>query len=261
MRYDTDSVSHTNGNGPRGKRKVADDAATGLTAIVKGKGGDFRPWSQTAEITSLSSSGAGLFMPRACEAGRLVSLMLPMPESYRRYDHDKRLYRVWGLVQYCYEAGGDNTGFHVGVALVGRDAPPSYQDDPMTSYRVCGMRKNGLWKIAELDTAFKQRKSARYWNSIDVTIFQLDDDLNTKAGTVTTTENISETGAAVFADLRVAVGDRIKFQSSAPRFSSLSIVRDRRIGHDDRTRIHLEFVENPFPVLELEPLDRSDDRS
>jgi hypothetical protein len=183
--------------------------------------------------------------------------MLPLPLALRLYDHVKRLYRVWGLVQYCYEAGGDHSGFHVGVALIGRDAPSSYQEDPMTSYRVCGMRKSGLWKIEELNNSFKPRRSLRYWSSIDVTIFHLDDDLTPIAGVVTTTENISETGAAIFSNLDVAVGDRIRFQSTSPQFSSLSIVRDRRIGKDDRARIHLEFVGNTFPVLELDPSTES----
>lgn len=222
-----------------------------LTAVIKGKDEKFASWSESAEVTSLSSSGAGLFLPVACSVGRLVSLMLAMPPLLRRYDHDKKLYRVWGLVQYCYEAGGESSGFHVGVALIGKDAPESYSQDPMQSYRVCGTRKNGLWRIDELDTSFKQRASARYWNSIEGSIFLLDDEMHSKAQQDVVTENISETGAAVFSDLRVAVGDRIRFRTTAPSFSSLSVVRDRRIGIDDRMRIHLEFVENAFPILEL----------
>jgi hypothetical protein len=222
-----------------------------LTAVVKGKDEKFTSWSESSEVTSLSSSGAGLFIPVPCPVGRLVSLMLPMPADLRRYDLDKRLYRVWGLVQYCHEAVTGPAGYHVGVALIGKDAPDSYAKDPMQSYRICGMRKSGLWKIEELDTSFKQRVSARYWNTIEGTIVILDDTLRSKAQENVVTENISESGAAVFSELRVAVGDRIKFQTNSPSFSSLSVVRDRRIGADDRMRIHLEFVENQFPILEI----------
>jgi hypothetical protein len=224
-----------------------------FTVVLKGKSADYQPWSETADVTSLSSSGAGLFVPAACPVGRLVSLIMPMPVHLRRYDHDKRLYRSWGLVQYCYEAGGDDSaGFHVGVALIGKDVPPSYNRNPMQSYRVCGMDRNGLWKVEELEGSFRQRASVRYWNSIEVSIYQLDEEQHSIAAEKTVTENISESGALVFSDLRVAVGDRIKFQSTTPPFSSLSIVRHRRIGMDDRTRIHLEFVENSFPILEIE---------
>jgi hypothetical protein len=224
-----------------------------IAAVVKGKDESFKPWSESAQMTSLSSSGASFFIPVPCMPGRLLSLMMPMPAHLRRYDHDKRLYRVFGLIQYCYESSGDEAaGFHVGVALTGKDAPDSYTRDPMQSYRVCGMDRNGLWKVQELESSFKQRSSVRYWNSIEASLFQLDEDQRSIASEKSVTENVSLTGASVFSELRVAVGDRIKFQTSSPPFSSLSVVRHRRIGVDDRTRIHLEFVENAYPILDLE---------
>jgi hypothetical protein len=257
MRTNTETTLNENeiGTGePTDRRKVARTAnVPKISVVVKGKDEGLKPWSETAEVTSLSTSGAGLFMKAECPVGRLVALMMPMPLHLRRYDQDKRLYRVWGLVQYCYEAGGDEqAGFHAGVALIGKDAPSSYGRNPMTSYRVCGMDKNGLWKIEELETSFKQRASTRYWNSLDVSLYQLDDEQHSIAAENTVTENISETGALVFSELRVSVGDRIKLQSNSPPFSSLSIVRHRRLGADDRHRIHLEFVENNFPILEIE---------
>jgi len=224
-----------------------------LSAVIKGKDKDLKSWSETADVTSLSSSGAGFFLTMPCEVGCLVSLILPMPAGLRKYDHEKRLYRIWGLVQYCYEAGGDNsTGFHVGVALIGKNAPASNLLQPNQSYRVSGMDRNGLWKVEELERSFIKRSSTRYWNAIETSLYQLDDKLRHVSSEKTITENISETGASVFSDLRIAVGDRIKFISNSPPFSSLSIVHHRRIGIDDRTRIHLAFVENFFPILEIE---------
>jgi PilZ domain len=229
------------------------NAAPKLSVIIKGKDRNFRSWSETADATSLSSNGAGFFLSKECQVGGLVSLIMAMPEHHRKYDHDKRLYRIWGLVQYCYEAGGDNaSGFHVGVALIGRDAPDSYLKNPTQSYRVAGMDRHGLWKIEELETSFKQRTSTRYWNSIEASLYQLDEEEHTIAAEKTITENISETGASVFSDLRIAVGDRVKFKTSSPAFSSLAVVRRRRIGIDDRTRLHLQFIENTFPVLDIE---------
>lgn len=224
-----------------------------MTAVVKGKESRVSSWKETAEITSISNSGAGFFIPRECVVGTLVSLMMPTPSHLRCYDREKKLYRIWGLVQYCYEAGGDDDpGFHAGVALVGKDAPYSYQRNPLQSYRVSGMGKNGLWRIEELENTFQRRRSTRYWNSIEASLFQLDKDQNSIADEKTVTENISESGASVFSGLRVDVGDRIKFLCQSPPFSSLSVVRNRRIGMDDRTRIHLEFVEDFFPILEIE---------
>ena len=224
-----------------------------MTVVVKGKDDNFRPWSETAEITSLSSSGAGFFMPRACEAGRLLSLIMPMPQHMRKYDQDKKLYRIWGLVQHCYESGGDDqAGFHVGVTLIGKDAPEGYANHPNRSYRVGGMHRNGLWKVEELERNFQKRSAIRYWNSIETNLYQLDDKNEPTVTEKSVTENISETGASIFSGLRVSVGDAIKFQTVSPSFSSLCVVRSRRIGVDDRTRIHVEFIENSFPILEIE---------
>lgn len=256
----TDSESPTNENEIEGDREIrkrirshTTNAVPKFTVVIKGKDEQFNSWSESAEVTSLSGSGAGFFLARRCQVGRLVSLMMPMPQHLRRYDLDRRLYRIWGLVQFCYESGGDDSaGFHVGVALIGKEPPRSYAKRPTQSYRVCGMGSNGLWKVRELDNSFKQRSAVRYWNSVEVTLHQLDDSEKTIAMENGVTENISETGASVFSDLRVTVGDRIKFKTSSPPFSSLSIVRHRRIGADDRTRVHLEFVENSFPILEIE---------
>ena len=237
---------------PRTKTRAVNTTPK-LSVVIKGKDRNFRPWSETADATSLSNNGAGFFLSRDCPVGCLVSLIMAMPPHLRGYDHDKRLYRIWGLVQYCYEAGGENaSGFHVGVALIGRDAPESYVRNPAQSYRIAGMDRNGLWKIEELETSFTLRASVRYWNSIEAAIYQLDEEQHSIAAEKTITENISETGASVFSELRIGVGDRLKFQTAVPPFSSLAVVRRRRIGLDDRTRLHVEFVENQFPVLEIE---------
>ena len=248
---DSEVDAHSSAGHRRALRKLNLPPATNF--VVKGKDSKLRPWSESAKLESLSGSGAGFLISEECLVGRLVSLILPMPKHLRRYDADKRLYRVWGLVQYCYKAADDSAaGFHAGVAFIGKDAPESYVKDPMHSYRVCGVDRNGLWKIEELENPFKQRSSVRYRNSLEVSIYQLDENQRSIAGEQTVTENISESGALVFSDLRLSVGDSVKFQSNSPAFSSICIVRHRRIGLDDRMRLHLEFVDNSFPVAEIE---------
>jgi hypothetical protein len=224
-----------------------------ITAVVKGKENTALSWTEHAELTSVSGSGAGFFITRAWPVGRLLSLMMPMPLHLRSYDRDKKLYRIWGLVQHCYEAGGeDKQGFHVGVAFIGKDAPESYIKNPMQSYRIVGAGRDGLWKIDEHETSFMARRYVRYWNAVDSTVFLLDDDLNSVEEEHTVTENVSETGASVFSEMRLGVGDRIKFCCDSPPFSSLAVVRNRRIGVDNRTRLHIEFVEDTFPITGVE---------
>jgi len=221
-------------------------------ATVKGKESSVIAWTESAEITSLSGNGAGLSLSRPCVPGRLLALMIPMPQHLRSYDKDKKLYRVWGLVQHCYEAVEDGQKvYHIGVALIGKNPPESYQHDPTLSYRIVGIDKQGLWRVEELEGSFKSRRSVRFWNSLRGSIFLLDAEQRTIAADEIETENVSETGASVFSNMRTAIGDRVKFVCHSPSFTCLAVVRNRRIGPDDRTRIHLEFIDGKFPVADI----------
>ena len=51
--------------------------------------------------------------------------------------------------------------------------------------------------------------------------------------------------------MKLAVGDKVKFISEKYDFSGLAVVCNVQVGGDDRTRIHLKFVENTFPVETL----------
>ena len=62
---------------------------------------------------------------------------------------------------------------------------------------------------------------------------------------------MSRSGAAVFTTLDVGIGDRVKFISEQFDFSGLAVVCNRQIGDDERTRVHLRFIEVAFPVETL----------
>ena len=102
-----------------------------MYAVVKVRESKEDSWKETADVISSSSTGAGLYINRECQVGRLVSLMFPLEPHLRSYDHDKELYRVWGLVQHCHMLPAENeAGYHVGVAFIGKHSPESYRQDP-----------------------------------------------------------------------------------------------------------------------------------
>lgn len=219
-----------------------------LSAVVKGKTGD-DSWTEVARVMSVSSSGAGFYLKRECPVGGLVSLMLPLSPHQRSYDYDKELYPVWGLVQHCHVLSADEvTGYHVGVAFIGKHPPESYRKNPTQNYRICGMNENGLWKVKETRAAFKTRQHMRYWKSIDLYLMLVDSKRAKVVGEKSVTENISKSGSSVISNLDVNVGDRVKFISEKYDFSGLAVVCNRQIGDDRRPRLHLEFVENTFPI-------------
>lgn len=231
--------------------------STELLAVIKSKDADNKPWKEVADVMSFTAGGTAFYIERECKVGTLVSLMLAMPENLRCYDHDKELYRVWGLVQFCQPLNdGDREGFHVGVAFIGKKPPESYNLNAEQSYRIRGMDEDGLWKIEEAKGSFKARRHMRYWASVELYLALVDGKRDSIGGEWTKTENVSKRGAAVFTGLEIGVGDRVKFISEKFDFSGLAVVCNKQFGTDGKIRLHLQFVENDFPV-ELLPKENN----
>ena len=224
-----------------------------LNAVVKGIDAVEGEWKEIADVPSVSATGGGIFLQRECQVGTLVSMMLPLEPHLRCYDHGKEIYRVWGLVQHCQPLSGkDEAGFHVGVAFIGKNAPASYKQNPDQPYKICGMTHEGLWKVTEAKAQFKVRQHVRYWTNVDPYLTLVDVNRDALRGERTTTENISMSGAAVISTLDVNIGDRVKFICEKYDFSGIAVVCNRQVGRDGRERLHLQFVENTFPVDKLE---------
>ncbi len=232
--------------------ETAGSPPAALSASVKVKESKYEVWKKTAEVVSSSSSGAGFYIDRACQVGRLVSMMFTLPQHLRCYDHDKELYQIWGIVQHCHTLPDDaESGYHVGVAFVGKHAPESYRKDPTQSFRICGMNEDGLWKIKEAARDFKPRKSPRYYHRVNHYLAVVGGQNPLNSGEWAVTENISKDGAAVVSALGVYAGDRVKFISEKYDFSALAIVCDRQEVAGGRARLSLQFVENSFPIRQI----------
>lgn len=237
---------------PEVLQSKAEETPLTMNAVVKGKDTPDSTWKEVADVASFSPTGAGLYIQRECQVGTIVAIMLPLPSHLRCYDHEKELYRVLGLVQHCQPLSGeDAVGYHVGVAFIGKHAPESYRENPKQGYKICGMNGDGLWKVTEAKTEFKPRRHLRFWAGIDLYLALVDAQRDALKGERTTTENISRSGAAVFSQLDVNVGDRVKFICEKYDFSGLAVVCNRHTGGDGKDRLHLQFVENTFPVEKL----------
>ena len=101
------------------KAETVDTESMVMLSVVKVKDDNGKLWKDAAEIISVSQTGAGFYMKRECKPGRLMMMMLPVEAELRLYDHDKELYRVWGLVQHCHRLSDEDVGYHVGVAFIG----------------------------------------------------------------------------------------------------------------------------------------------
>ena len=232
--------------------ETIDKVSTQLFAVVRVKESNGDTWKDSVDIVSISSTGAGFYIDRECQAGRLVAMVIPLEPNLRCYDQEKELYAVFGLVQHCHKVKSEGANrYHVGVAFIGKRTPESYREDPAQSYRICGMNENGLWKIIEAGKEFKPRRDPRFYKSINHYLAVIDAKKTAVAGERATTENISKSGAAVLTTLDVHVGDRVKFISEEYDFSGVAVVCNRKSSPDGRSRVHLQFVENTFPVEKI----------
>lgn len=226
--------------------------ASALAAIVKAKESSQEYWKQDADLISLSRTGAGFYLGRRCEVGQLVSMMMAMPPSLRRYDYNKEFYRIWGLVQFCSRLTSDELDrYHIGVAFIGRDVPPTYHENPLQSYRIAGMSEDGLWRVTEAKTSFVKRKEFRHWISLDVVLTGVDKDWRPITDEKAATVNVSPGGATVLTSLTAGIGDSVQFECRAHNFSAAAVVRNFHVSDEERTRLNLQFIDAKFPVRQL----------
>ena len=265
MNFDTVPTSKSTPENRRVERE-----STQLKTIVQVKENDTETWKEVTRVTTVSRNGAGFSLARPVVVGRLVTLVMPLDKELRAYDVDNEVYPVMGLVQYCNAGMIDGASvFHVGVGFIGKQIPPSFKANPTQSYRISGMGKDGLWTITEAASQFKDRRHPRYWISLEVTLTLLQKekkDTNRDGNKETTvTQNIAASGVSVRSDLDAQAGDKVKFACKSLDFYSIAVVRNRKVKDGKETTLHLEFIDNAFPVEKImlalteEPAENKED--
>ena len=228
--------------------RTIDRAQAELQTIVQVKD-QHESWKEVTKVLTVSKNGAGFSLTRPCSVGRLVTLVMPLDPDLRAYDKKQELYPVMAIVQYCNPTTIDGeTRYHIGVGFVGKKIPESYKTDPTQSYRICGMKQDGLWSISEAEAQFKNRKQPRYWISVPITVSQLQREGSTGAKEETVTKNISSSGISALCSLRANVGEKVKIACKELNFYSIAIVRNRKSLNGEMPTLHMEFVDNAFPI-------------
>jgi hypothetical protein len=206
-------------------------------------------WREISHIEAVTKTSADFYLTRPFEIGQLLLLKTPIRKELRLFDFDQERYCVWGIVRTCNPALRDNLpGFYVSVAFIGAQPPQSFRKNPATVYKLDKPGADGFWQITELRHGPENRRHTRYNIPLDVVIVVCDENDHVVAEEQTVTENISHSGAAVFSDLNLDIGDTVKLIKPSRNFSATAIVRNRRLGKDNLPRLHLEFVNASFPL-------------
>ncbi len=215
-------------------------------------------WTEMTRLADLTPFGAGFSLTRPVDAGRLVHLTLPMPRQLRCFDHVEDQYRVYALVRFTraeFPTGTSAPSFKFGVAFAGKRPPESYQLDPTKRYEVFQPEsEGGLWKLLEqkpLPAGQVPKKETRLSVPVEVTVELYDERWNITAREETVTENISRRGAAVYTSLRAERGSYVRLTSTRYQTSAFAVVRAHRTGSDGIPRLHVEFMDQEWPLEEF----------
>ena len=236
------------------ERRVNERAKAKVKVIVKGRESKDVFWEEVTETETISGIGANFFIKKECTPGKLLFLLMDMPTNYRSYDWDKELYPIWVVVQHCTKTTHkDFDGYQVGVAFVGKNAPKSYLENPLKTYRIAGMEKEGFWRIKEEKKAYVDRVHKRYDMSLKAQVSIIDSEGNeTEVDENAMTQDISVGGTAVFTDIEAEVGDCVNFTCEEFDFSTICLVRNIQTKEGASAMLHLSFSEAKFPIEKLD---------
>jgi hypothetical protein len=218
-------------------------------------------WNEITRLEDISAFGAAFKLKRPVKRGRLMLISLPMPRQLRCYDYLEPQYRIWGLVRRCLAVGNEpgNQAYAVGVAFIGKNPPQAFIDDPSKLYDISDREDGGLWQLREMEDMPDEselpaylRRHTRFAIPETLLIEMLDENGDVAASEVTVTENISLGGAAVFTSFAVESGSFLRVKSERHDLSIISIVRGKHLGEDGINRLHIEFIDNLFPLEGIE---------
>lgn len=229
-----------------------------LPVKIEGIDADDSTWDLITRLRDVSAFGAGFPLSRPVRRGRLIKLTLPMPRQMRCYDYFEAQYTVWAIVRRCLPMESEaNETYFLGVAFIGKVPPKSYLEDPSLVFDIThkSEEEEGLWEIRRAESKDDEshlpkedRRHSRYDIPVNLTLEITDKNGNLLETESTVAENISLGGACIFTTLTVESGQLVKILCPQYDVTLKAIVRGRRLGPDGVARLHIEFVDQFFPL-------------
>lgn len=223
-------------------------ASLNVTVRPQAAGGE----AEEACLFNINARGGTLLLGRAPEPGQLLHLTLPSPNRPAA----RKLNGLWALVWAVTPPDAPGDARHrASVIFVGEEIPTGGEAAARYAYLA---EEDGRFRLQRLlaealpPARRRHRRESRISIPVEVTIEALDADGRATHSEQTVTENISRGGAAVWTSLPVEARQLVRLTSRQHRVSIIAVVRARRTGPDNITRLHLEFVDGQWPLERMQ---------
>jgi len=206
-----------------------------LPVRVQGHDARNQPWEEMAAMENTSFGGAAMRMKRPVVRGQVLTLSLPLPKHFRRYDLSEAFYRVFALVRHTATAAGEQ---RVGVLFLGKSPPKGHDANP-----------GGLY-LLPTDPPPATKEERRKWPRMAVFVnlrLRWTNPGGQEIEEQTIAENIGRAGARVMTSLPVVKGDVLKLEEVDGDFQVRAEVRNIYIGADHIPRLNLRFLDAAAP--------------
>jgi PilZ domain-containing protein len=207
-----------------------------LPVRIQGHAEDGTPWTEMSSTDDASFGGASMVIEHVVELGHVLSLSLPLPRRFRRYDLTEPGYHVYGLVRDVIVVGRTR---RLGVMFLGKSPPRGYEKNPGGRY------------LLPTDPAPKpkeRRRYARLENAfLNLTLHRIDASGASVQEERTVAENLSKGGARVMTAMGVAKGEVVIVEEMGGDFRTRAEIRNVYIGEDRIPRLNLQFLDGEAP--------------
>jgi hypothetical protein len=218
---------------PPSERRREPRKSLSVTVRVRGHDPDGAAWEEMTATQDASYGGASFPLKHPHGVGQVLSLSLPLPRNFRRYDLTETSYKIFGLVRNT--RAGESGERVAGVIFIGRVPPKGYEAMPGGRYRLPDDPRTGPAAAAE------RRVSERLQLFVNLRLRRLGASGPLEEQTVT--ENVSRGGARVFTTLSVGEGETITVTDLADKVAVEALVRHVYAGPDRVTRLNLQFLD------------------
>jgi hypothetical protein len=198
---------------------------------VHGHDPDGAPWEEMTATDDASFGGASFPLRHAHGVGQVLSLSLPLPRNFRRYDLTETSYKIYALVRNT-RAGAEGQRV-AGVVFIGKVPPKGYDVKPGGRYRLPDDPRTGPAPGAD------RRHHERLQLFVNLRLRRLGTSGTMEEQTVT--ENVCRGGARVFTTLPVSSGETVTVTDLDDKVSAEALVRNVYTGPDRVTRLNLQF--------------------